>query len=134
MVARHGRLKRIGLRGLALAITLSAVASCTSRPPAAPSACVSCTVGTASWYGRQHQGQRTANGETFDRNALTAAHPSLPFGSRVRVVNLANDRSVVVRITDRGPHNGRTIDLSEAAAREIGMIGSGTAQVRIEPI
>jgi len=75
---------------------------------------------------------RTASGERFDRDGLTAAHPALPFGTRVRVVNLANDRAVIVRITDRGPHDGRAIDLSEAAAREIGMIASGTARVRIE--
>lgn len=120
-------------RPLAALGALVLLTSC-AGPREASDACRSCMVGTASWVGRAHQGLRTASGERFDTAALTAAHPSLPFGSRVRVVNLANGRAVVVRINDRGPHNGRAIDLSEAAAREIGMIASGTAEVRIEPI
>ena len=89
--------------------------------------------GTASWYGPGFHGRRTANGERFNQNALTAAHRTLPFGTRVRVTNLRNNRSVVVRINDRGPYSGgRIIDLSAAAAREIGMINSGVARVRIE--
>lgn len=87
--------------------------------------------GEASWYGPGFQGRSTASGEPFDRNALTAAHRSLPFGTRVRVTNLENGQQVIVRINDRGPyHGGRVIDLSEAAARSIGM--GGTAQVRGE--
>jgi rare lipoprotein A len=90
----------------------------------------------ATWYGARAHGHPTANGERFDRNALTAAHRTLPLNSRVRVVNLDNGQSVVVRITDRGPQawTHRDIDLSEAAAREIGMIRSGVAHVRIEPL
>ncbi|WP_207877694.1 septal ring lytic transglycosylase RlpA family protein [Pseudomonas sp. 32_A] len=89
--------------------------------------------GTASYYGARHHGKRTASGEPFNQHGLTAAHRSLPFGTRVRVTNLANQRSVVVRINDRGPHTrGRLIDLSRAAAEKIGMIRSGTARVRLQ--
>ncbi|AJG15549.1 septal ring lytic transglycosylase RlpA family protein [Pseudomonas shirazica] len=89
--------------------------------------------GTASYYGSRHHGKRTASGEPFNQHGLTAAHRSLPFGTRVRVTNLANQRSVVVRINDRGPHTrGRLIDLSRAAAEKIGMIRSGTARVRVQ--
>jgi len=91
--------------------------------------------GIASWYGGHFQGRRTASGETFDRQALTAAHPSLPFQTRLVVTNLENGRSVTVRVNDRGPGNGRVIDLSEAAARQIGMRGRGFARIamRIAP-
>jgi len=90
-------------------------------------------VGTASWYGPGLHGGRTASGERFDRNQLTAAHPSLPLGTRARVTNLENGRSVVVRINDRGPTaRGRVLDVSCAAARELGMLRRGTARVRIE--
>jgi rare lipoprotein A len=89
--------------------------------------------GEASWYGPGFDGRRTANGEVFNQNELTAAHPSLPFGTRVRVTNVNNGRSVVVRINDRGPYAGsRIIDLSAAAADTIGMIGSGVAPVKLE--
>ena len=91
--------------------------------------------GVASYYGSRHHGKRTASGERFNQHGLTAAHRSLPFGSRVRVTNLANKRSVVVRINDRGPHiRGRLIDLSRAAAEKIGMIRSGTARVRVQEL
>ncbi len=89
--------------------------------------------GVASYYGAKHHGKRTASGEAFNQHGLTAAHRSLPFGTRVLVTNLANQRSVVVRINDRGPHTrGRLIDLSRAAAEKIGMIRSGTARVRVQ--
>ena len=88
--------------------------------------------GMASWYGPNFAGRLTASGERFDPGELTAAHPSLPFGSFVRVTNEDNGRSVVVRINDRGPYaDGRVIDLSEAAARAIGMIGPGEAEVSL---
>jgi rare lipoprotein A len=91
--------------------------------------------GVASYYGRAFAGRRTASGEIFNPAELTAAHRSLPFGSRVRVTNPRNGRAVVVRINDRGPFTrGRVINLSHAAAREIGMIRSGTAQVVLELI
>jgi rare lipoprotein A len=91
--------------------------------------------GGASFYGARHQGKRTASGERFDQAELTAAHRRLPFGTRVQVTNLANQRSVVVRVNDRGPHKrSRLIDLSRAAAEQLGMIGSGTAQVRVQSL
>ncbi len=89
--------------------------------------------GRASWYGPGFAGRRTANGEIFDPSQLTAAHKTLPFGTQVRVTNLNNGRSTLVRINDRGPFKpGRIIDLSRAAAEQIGMIGSGTAPVQLE--
>jgi len=91
--------------------------------------------GKASYYASRHHGRRTASGERLNNNAFTAAHRELPFGTKVKVTNLANDRSVVVRITDRGPHTrGRLIDLSQAAARELGMLRAGVAQVRVESV
>ena len=91
--------------------------------------------GIASWYGKPFHGRKTASGERYDMHELTAAHPTLPFGTRVRVKRLDNGRDVVVRITDRGPfHEGRIIDLSKRAAREIGLLEPGTARVRIEVI
>jgi rare lipoprotein A len=91
--------------------------------------------GRASWYGYRFHGRTTASGERFNAGAYTAAHRSLPFGTRVRVTNLRNGQSVVVRINDRGPYvGGRVIDLSKAAARAIGMVYSGTAPVRMEVI
>ena len=91
--------------------------------------------GQASYYGARHHGNKTASGERFDQHALTAAHRSLPFGSRVRVTNLRNDKSVVVRINDRGPHTrGRLIDLSRQAAEQLGMLRSGTARVRVQAL
>ena len=90
------------------------------------------STGMASYYGREIEGNRTANGEICDPDDLTAAHRTLPFGSKVRVTNLANGESVVVRINDRGPFGrGRVIDISHAAAKEIGMHRSGTARVKL---
>lgn len=89
--------------------------------------------GTASWYGTQFHGKKTSSGERFDMNALSAAHTTLPIPSYARVTNLANGKSVMVRINDRGPfHAGRLIDLSYGAAQRLDMIGSGMAQVRVE--
>ena len=88
--------------------------------------------GVASYYGNELAGNRTASGERFDPGQLTAAHRSLPFGSMVRVTNTSNGDSVIVRINDRGPFShGRVIDVSTAAAREIGMHRSGTARVKL---
>jgi len=89
--------------------------------------------GVASYYGRELAGNRTASGERFNPRAMTAAHRTLPLGSKLRVTNKANGESVVVRINDRGPfHKSRLIDVSFAAAEEIGMIRSGKASVRLE--
>ncbi|MDX6765187.1 MAG: septal ring lytic transglycosylase RlpA family protein [Candidatus Methylacidiphilales bacterium] len=87
----------------------------------------------ASWYGGRAHGGPTASGEKFNQYALTAAHKTLPFHSRVRVTNLANGKSVIVRINDRGPFiRGREIDISYAAAKKIGMLNQGVTRVKIE--
>ncbi|MEE1876128.1 septal ring lytic transglycosylase RlpA family protein [Altererythrobacter litoralis] len=89
--------------------------------------------GRASYYGRRFHGRPTASGESFDMHAMTAAHRTLPFGSLVRVTNVANGRSVVVRINDRGPfHGNRVIDVSRAAATELGLIAPGSGEVDLE--
>lgn len=89
--------------------------------------------GLASWYGRRFHGRVTANGETYDMNGMTAAHPTLPFGSLVRVVNLQTGKSRIVRINDRGPFvEGREIDLSRESANLLGMGRGGLAQVELE--
>jgi rare lipoprotein A len=89
--------------------------------------------GMASFYGKEFNGRRTASGEKFNMNKYTAAHRTLPFGAMVRVTNLANGKSVVVRVNDRGPFaRGRIIDISLAAARDIGLERIGTGRVRIE--
>jgi rare lipoprotein A len=88
--------------------------------------------GMISYYGGKFHGRKTASGVPFDKNALTAAHRTLPFGTRIKVTNLDNGRSVIVTVNDRGPYaHGRILDLSEAAAREIGLISKGTAKARI---
>ena len=88
--------------------------------------------GTASWYGKAHHGQPTASGETYDMHALTAAHRSLPMGTRVLVTNVQNGRSVEVRINDRGPFvRGRILDLSYAAALELGSLSDGAFRVKL---
>lgn len=91
--------------------------------------------GLASWYGEQFQGDTTASGETFNMNALTAAHRDLPLGTRIRVTNLHNHRSVILRINDRGPFvPGRLLDVSRAAARLLGFSRAGTARVRVDVV
>jgi rare lipoprotein A len=89
--------------------------------------------GIASWYGEDFQGNETANGETYNMNALTAAHRNLPLGTRIRVTNLRNRRSLVLRVNDRGPFiPGRLLDVSRAAARMLGFAASGKARVKIQ--
>lgn len=121
------------LRLLGACALLLLLAGCASYPEIDPHGYDE--TGNASYYGSQHQGQRTASGERFEQNALTAAHRQLPFGTRVKVTNLSNDKSVVVRINDRGPHTrGRLIDVSRAAAEQLGMLRSGTARVRVQDL
>lgn len=91
-------------------------------------------VGSVSWYGAAYRGRRTASGERFDPNDFTAAHPSLPFGTLIEVSWPDHSRRVVVRINDRGPGGGRLLDLSEAAARRLGMLADGTARVSMQVI
>lgn len=124
---RGGRVRAV----LTVALALSAAAC--ARLPYAPKSGVE--VGVASWYGQEFHGRPTSSREVFDMNDMTAAHRTLPFGTHVMVTNLENDRSVVVRINDRGPFvRGRVIDLSYAAARVLGVVGPGTARVRVETL
>ena len=91
--------------------------------------------GVASWYGRQFHGRKTASGETFDMNAMTAAHRSLPLNCYIRVTNKNNGKSVIVKVNDRGPfHGNRVIDLSYGAAKSLGITNAGTASVSIERV
>lgn len=129
-------------RGLLWVLVVLALGGCVSSPrtqtiiqPAAveprPGPAPVVITGRASWYGEPHHGRLTASGEAFNMNAMTAAHPTLPFGTRLRVVNLDNDREVEVRINDRGPSTpGRMLDLSYAAARALGAVGTGVIPVR----
>jgi peptidoglycan lytic transglycosylase len=127
--------------GLAVVI-MCALAACAAPPrpeaplPSAPAPSSSFTqIGLASWYGNAHAGHRTASGEPFDPGALTAAHRTLPLGTVVRVTNLANQRSVEVRINDRGPADTtRIIDLSKRAASVLDFAADGVVRVRIELI
>ena len=92
-------------------------------------------VGKAAWYGPGFHGKSTASGERYNQNAMTCAHRTLPFGTKVRVTNLKNDRSVVVRVNDRGPFNSKyLIDLSKAAGKELDLIGHGKAKVLVEAL
>lgn len=111
--------------GLALALALSGCAHKLTRGDTQK--------GEASYYANSYQGHRTANGERFNMNDMTAAHRTLPMNSMVRVTSLSNGRSVVVRINDRGPYSGRRIiDLSYAAAKELNLIQTGVDQVEIQ--
>ncbi len=128
---------RRGLAALVLAAALAACQSVPMPPPPIPAAnpLHYVEVGVASWYGPGFARKRTADGERFDANGLTAAHRSLPLNSIVRVTNLENGRSIVVRINDRGPYRaGRILDLSPKAARALGMKEDGLARVRLEAI
>lgn len=104
-----------------------------SETPSCPQAEATAQEGVASWYGDYHHGQQTASGAPYDMDALTAAHPDLPIGSRIRVTNRENGRSVELTVNDRGPiAKDRIIDVSSRAARELGFARSGIAPVRIE--
>ena len=113
----------------ALGLGLVFGATCANADPESPSV----MTGHASWYGDEFARRPTASGERYDPDKLTGAHRTLPFGSRVRVTNLQNGRSVLVIINDRGPYAGRrAIDLSYGAARALGMVERGVTRVRIE--
>lgn len=122
------RLTRLGTASFSRIVLLGVLALSASIPDDAGAS--GPQVGKASWYGPGFHGRKTASGQIFNQNRLTAAHPRLPLGSRARVTNLQNGRAVEVTINDRGPHGrGRVIDLSRAAAKQLAM--SGTARVRI---
>jgi rare lipoprotein A len=98
------------------------------QPPGA----ADCATGIASWYGPEFRGHRTANGERFNPKELTAAHPSLPFQTKLKITNPKNGRSVTVRVNDRGPGYGRAIDLSQEAAKQLGIVDRGIARVEMQ--
>jgi len=129
------RLSRF-IRPLPVAASLLIAACSGTTPPPMTSVSKNWSeTGYASWYGPGFDGKRTASGEVYDMEELTAAHKRLPFGTRVRVESLDTGRRTEVRINDRGPFvDDRIIDLSMAAAREIGMLGPGTARVRISVV
>jgi len=121
-----------GLVALLLLLTLVSLPACASAKPTATG---DEEEGIASYYAPRFHGQRTASGERYDQEALTAAHRTLPFGTIVRVTNLENDRSIEVRINDRGPFvRGRIIDLSKAAARALRMVDDGIVEAHIEVV
>jgi len=140
----HRRLNRGAI--VALLVALAGIAGCSSRrppvsspgaPPAAAGSVLESDDGWASYYGREFQGRRTASGQRFNPRARVAAHPSYPFGTRVRVTNLRNQRSVTVTIIDRGPArtqqaDGVIIDLSQGAAERLDFIRAGRARVRVD--
>ncbi len=120
------------LRTFLALILLCGVAACSSLP-SGPERPVFTETGLASWYGRHHAGRRTASGERFDMNGMTAAHRSLAFNTVMRVTDLGTGKVVKVRVNDRGPYvKGRIIDLSAAAATALGIAEDGVAEVRLE--
>lgn len=124
-------LSLVALSSLLVVLFLTTGCSAHKRP-ATPVANAAIGRGVASWYGPNFNGRPTANGERYDMHEMTAAHPTLPFGTLVEVRNVSNGRSAVVRINDRGPYKkSRVIDLSYAAARSIGVVQSGTATVEL---
>lgn len=128
------RLRRALLRGCGV-LALVVLAGCGSAPRSSTPASGHSESGMASYYGNEFNGRRTASGERFDQGKLTAAHRTLPFGTRVKVVNRHNGKSVVVRVNDRGPFvKGRVIDLSSAAFRHIAYLGAGVVPVQIEVV
>jgi len=116
----------------AMALPLVPVGASAQEMPASQAVWVT-EAGAASYYGNRHQGRRTASGARFDQRKLTAAHPWLPFGSKVRVTVLETGKAVIVTITDRLNSRRRVIDLSTAAAQMLGMMRVGVTQVRLEP-
>lgn len=122
--------------GAALLWVLAAACATHHRPtPVATVAVGTAQEGIASWYGPGYHGKRTSSGERFEQDDLTAAHPTWPFGTKVRVTLLSTGKSCIVRINDRfGGHKGRIIDVSRGAARRIGLIGPGSGRVRLEVV
>ncbi len=120
-------------RAFVIALAALAAGACSHSPQPAMVPESGIQLGAASWYGGEFHGRPTSSREIYDMNDMTAAHPSLPFGTYVMVTNLDNEKTAVVRINDRGPFvKGRIIDLSYAAARVLGIVGPGTARVRLE--
>ena len=121
------------LHSLLVATLLTSCARSPVSRPTPPDPALRIQYGLASWYGRERQGRRTASGELFDNAQLTAAHRTAPFGTYARVTNIENGRTVRVRINDRGPASEKyVLDLSYAAARQLGMVRTGITQVKVE--
>ena len=124
-----------GLVLLALLLASCARATLPSPPPAGPVPAGQTETGLASWYGAPHHGRRTASGEVYDMNDLSAAHRTLPLGTRILVTNLDTGQAVEVRVNDRGPFvDGRILDVSYAAARLLGAVGPGVIRVRLQVV
>jgi rare lipoprotein A len=135
-MARGGVSGRLGC-GLLAAVVVAGCAATAQRVavPAGRALLGWEQTGEASWYGEPYHGRRTSSGERYDMHRLTAAHPSLPFGTRVRVTNLDNGQAVEVRINDRGPFKrGRIVDVSYAAAQRLGSVGAGVIPVRLRVV
>ncbi len=125
--------KRLKIGPVLLLLVVLFHAGCASRVPPSSVDAAGGQTGIASWYGGKFHGRTTANGETYDKNAMTAAHRTLPFDTLVKVTNLANGKSIRLRINDRGPFvKGRIIDVSRRAAEKLGFRIDGTTRVRIE--
>lgn len=133
MISRITHLRSFFTYFLILAISLSLASCASSKANFGQKGYTE--EGKASYYSRKLQGRKMANGEPYQRHKLTAAHKKLPMGTKVKVTNLANNKSVKVKITDRGPFvRGRIVDLSEAAARRLGYIDNGVAPVKMKVI
>jgi rare lipoprotein A len=125
-------LSRLTLAAVLFCQILAIGCSSNRKPASPPTLGLPLERGIASWYGPKFNGRLTASGERYDMNAFTAAHPSLPFGTKIGVRNTRTGREVVVRVNDRGPFSkNRILDLSYAAAKEVGVVGPGTASVEI---
>ncbi|MGH9430696.1 MAG: septal ring lytic transglycosylase RlpA family protein [Terriglobia bacterium] len=134
------------MRKLIMVLGLVALVACTAPSEAGQPSCLPFSGisrakrrqtqrGLASWYGMECQGNSTASGESYNMNGLTAAHPTLPLGTKVRVTNLRNKRSIILRINDRGPYfGGRLLDVSKAAAIRLGFLSYGKARVTIDVV
>ena len=117
-----------------LLLTLLLVAGCAGPGTLSPRE-VHSEIGMASYYAQEFHGRETASGQVYRNDGMTAAHRTLPFGTKVRVTNLANGRSVVVTVTDRGPYRReRIVDISKRAARELGIVRQGVARVRVDVV
>lgn len=135
----------VDLRNLVMGCAVAALVALSARSEARspelkmlqspPSAAASSQVGVASWYGSECQGLPTASGKPFDMEGMTCAHRQLPFGTRIRVTNLMNAKSLILKVTDRGPAvANRVLDVSMAAARRLGFLRAGTTPVRIQVV
>jgi rare lipoprotein A len=131
---KHAQISNFSFRALGIGLCLLWLPAC-STLSGSGGLSESQKRGNASWYGPRHDGKKTASGEVFRKDGLTAAHRTLPFGTYVKVTNLKNEREVTVRINDRGPYSaGRIIDVSEEAARRLDLIRQGVAPVYIDVV